>query len=120
MSLNQFYHEQGVAQMRAQNSDRGFSSDQKNRGSTRIADRTTIKPLGHHEILPSVADRFEVFRADEVQVTSTQFAGGDWRWRLADRFGETLVQGSGYPSRRTCLDAVSLLRDRAHAARLRR
>ena len=39
---------------------------------------------------------FAVFRADSVSVTSTKFAGGDWRWRLSDQEGAILVQaGSG-------------------------
>jgi uncharacterized protein YegP (UPF0339 family) len=66
--------------------------------------------------LTACDDRFEVFRADEVQVTSTRFAGGDWRWRLADAADNTLAKGSGYTSRQACEAAVSNLRDRAGSA----
>lgn len=70
---------------------------------------------------PAVPDehpgcRFSVFRADSVSVTSTRFAGGDWRWRLCDRGGKVLVEAGGYRSEAHCRAAVSVLQgSAAHA-----
>jgi uncharacterized protein YegP (UPF0339 family) len=83
----------------------------------RADDRIRAHQIDHTTPFALTADRFDVFRADEVQVTSTQFAGGDWRWRLADSNDVTLVEGSGYRSERACLVAVSLLRGRASSAK---
>lgn len=58
---------------------------------------------------------FTIFRADSVSVTSTQFAGGDWRWRLSDHEGTTLVEAGGYRNEAHCRKAVAILQ--AHAAR---
>ena len=63
-------------------------------------------------------DRFEVFRADEVRVSSTRFVGGDWRWRLADGADRTLVEASGYRTESECLSAIAVLHERASAASL--
>jgi uncharacterized protein YegP (UPF0339 family) len=59
--------------------------------------------------------RFSIFRIDEVGVTSTRFVGGDWRWRLSDPNGATLVEGGGYRKEAHCRRAVALLQ--AGAAR---
>lgn len=58
---------------------------------------------------------FSVFRADSVSVTSTRFAGGDWRWRLSDHEGAVLVEAGGYRHEAQCRKAVAILQ--AHAAR---
>jgi uncharacterized protein YegP (UPF0339 family) len=63
-------------------------------------------------------DRFEIFRANEVNLTSTLFSGGDWRWRLANRAGETLVEGCGYRTEADCEGAVVFLQTRAQFARI--
>jgi uncharacterized protein YegP (UPF0339 family) len=60
--------------------------------------------------------RFEVYRAEEVSITSTQFCGGDWRWRLRSAAGATLAKGDGYASERACRKAVIALRSYAHTA----
>ena len=60
--------------------------------------------------------RFEVYRADEVRMTATQFAGGDWHWRLCDETGRVLVEAGGYRDERVCREAVAILRARAAAA----
>lgn len=60
--------------------------------------------------LPDMPGRFEVYRADEFRTSSTMLAGGDWRWRLADAAGLTLVEGGGYRSEGACRQAVALLR----------
>ena len=65
---------------------------------------------------PSVFEprcHFEVFRADEVSVTSTQHVGGDWRWRLSDQDGKVLVEAGGYRSEASCRKAVEVLHARA-------
>lgn len=59
--------------------------------------------------------RFSIFRTDSVSVTSTLFAGGDWRWRLSDHKGAILVEAGGYGSEARCREAVTILQ--AHAAR---
>lgn len=59
---------------------------------------------------------FAVFRADSVSVTSTKFAGGDWRWRLSDQEGAILVQAGGYRSEAHCREAVAILQARAARA----
>ena len=61
---------------------------------------------------------FEVFRADQVAMTSTQFGGGDWRWRLSEHDGKCLVEAGGYPSEARCREAVSILQARAAFAKL--
>jgi uncharacterized protein YegP (UPF0339 family) len=61
--------------------------------------------------------QFEVYRADEVRMTTTLFAGGDWHWRLRDQTGKVLVDAGGYCDERTCREAIALLKGRAaHAA----
>lgn len=116
MLLNQLYHDHGVAQALAQHaSSAGLRAEHAAEGIL-IDSRIRSKQAGRAAVA-SISDRFEVFRADEVQVTSTQFAGGDWRWRLADAADNTLVEGGGYRSKRACAKAVAVLRERAFAAR---
>jgi len=115
MTLNQLYHEQGVAQTRAQHaSSAGLQAEHQAAGV--LIDHRIRSKQSSHAAVAAHADRFEVFRADEVQVTSTQFAGGDWRWRLSDAADNTLVESGGYPSKGACVAAVSYLRDRASSA----
>jgi len=68
----------------------------------------------HAEPCNSHLCHFSVFRADSISVTSTQFAGGDWRWRLSDHEGVLLVEAGGYPHEAQCRKAVAMLQ--AHAA----
>lgn len=58
-------------------------------------------------------DRFEIFRAEKVRMTTTLFAGGDWHWRLANRASETLAEAGGYRTEADCREAVAMLRERA-------
>lgn len=116
MTLNQLYHDHDVAQTRAQHSGPIVVRAEHADEAARVDHSIRTKRAGQAATIAPTTDRFEVFRADEVQVTSTQFAGGDWRWRLAGATGETLVEGGGYRSERACLIAVSLLRDRANSA----
>jgi uncharacterized protein YegP (UPF0339 family) len=71
-----------------------------------------LKAAASHE--PHLDDHdqtfFEVFRAEEVSMTSTLFSGGDWRWRLRSPAGATLAKGDGYKSERACRIAVMALR----------
>jgi len=71
-----------------------------------------------HVIDPGETHRchFSIYRADSVSVTSTQFAGGDWRWRLSDQLGVVLVEGAGYRSEGHCREAVTILQARAARA----
>lgn len=55
------------------------------------------------------SSRFEVFRTDRVSLTSTLYAGGDWRWRLIGVSGEVLVNSESYASERACRTAVLAL-----------
>ena len=61
---------------------------------------------------------FEVYRADEVRMTSTQFGGGDWHWRLSDGDGAILLDTGGYASESECVSAVAILQESAGLARL--
>ena len=73
-------------------------------------------PASHEAARPpagALPCRFEVYRSDKVSLTSTQFAGGDWHWRLCDDSGQTLVDAGGYHDERLCRDAVAILRERA-------
>ena len=56
---------------------------------------------------------FEVYRADEVRMTSTQFGGGDWHWRLSDADGQVLLDTGGYASEPECRDAIAILQENA-------
>ena len=59
---------------------------------------------------------FSVYRSDEVAVTSTLFAGGDWHWCLADFADHTLVDSGGYSSEQECRQAVSILQKQSASA----
>ena len=61
--------------------------------------------------LPSC--NFEVYRADEVRMTSTQFSGGDWHWCLSDADGLILLDTGGYANERECRDAIAILQENA-------
>ena len=115
MPLNRLYHDHGVAQTLAQHASTVGLRAMHAADAIVIDDRIQSNQASHTAV-SAYADRFEVFRADEVQVTSTKFAGGDWRWRLADAADNTLVEGGGYPSKGACIVAVSFLRDRASSA----
>lgn len=59
---------------------------------------------------------FDIYRTDQVQLTSTLFGGGDWHWRLTDEAGAMLAECGGYRNRRDCLAAVDALRAEAWSA----
>jgi uncharacterized protein YegP (UPF0339 family) len=63
---------------------------------------------------------FEIYRADEVRMTSTRFGGGDWHWRLCDADGLILLDTGGFASESDCLGAVAILRQHAGFATLGR
>lgn len=116
MTLNQLYHDHGMARARAQHS--GTTALRAEHAAEAVRTEASIRAerAGQAPAPASTSDKFEVFRAEEMRVSSTQFAGGDWRWRLSDSAGKTLVEGGGYRSERSCMVAVSLLRDRAFSA----
>ena len=62
---------------------------------------------------------FEIYRKGEDRVTSTQFCGGDWRWRLVTSDGLVLAEAAGYPNQGTCEAAVQVLRKRSATAPVR-
>ena len=69
------------------------------------------------EVLPTaVQPYFEIYRADEVSLTSTLFGGGDWRWRLCAAVGVVTAQGGGYATELACKSAVASLRRGAQSA----
>ena len=74
-----------------------------------------FRRLGQPAPVP-VPCRFDVYRADKVSMTSTQFSGGDWHWRLCDEGGRVLVDAGGYRDERVCREAIAFLRERAAAA----
>lgn len=53
---------------------------------------------------------FEIYRANEVSLTSTLFGGGDWRWRLHAAAGVITANGGGYSTESACKSAVAALR----------
>jgi uncharacterized protein YegP (UPF0339 family) len=46
-------------------------------------------------------------------MTSTQFGGGDWHWRLSDADGQVLLDTGGYASEPECRDAIAILQENA-------
>jgi len=60
--------------------------------------------------------RFEIYRSEQVSVTSILFAGGDWHWRLLDADGKLLADCGGYRAQQDCRAAVVALRDVAGQA----
>jgi uncharacterized protein YegP (UPF0339 family) len=65
-----------------------------------------------------VSCKFDVYRADEVRMTSTQFCGGDWHWRLSDADGLILLDTGGYANERECRNAICVLQENAGWASL--
>lgn len=66
-----------------------------------------------HKNAERTSCKFEVYRADEVRMTSTQFGGGDWHWRLSDADGQVLLDTGGYASELECRDAIAILQENA-------
>ncbi len=64
----------------------------------------------------TTAPYFEIYRANEVSLTSTLFGGGDWRWRLCAAVGVFTASGGGYSSESACKSAVAALRTAAQSA----
>jgi uncharacterized protein DUF1508 len=62
---------------------------------------------------------FDIFREDEVSVSSTQFVGGGWRWRLSDGAGLIVAEAGDYPSELQCRAAVAAIQAYAGFATLR-
>lgn len=116
MSLNQLFHDHGVARINAHHADSASARDRNAAEALRIEATIVRKQAG--QVAPATArdDHFEIFRADEVRMTSTQFSGGDWHWRLMSAVGAILVEGDGYRSEQECANAVALLQDRAFSA----
>ena len=59
---------------------------------------------------------FDVYRTEQVHLTSMLSGGGDWHWRLTGKSGEILADCGGYRSQRDCLAAVEALRVEAGTA----
>lgn len=59
---------------------------------------------------------FDIYRTDQVRLTSTLFGGGDWHWRLTGSSGAMLADCGGYRNQRDCLAAVEALRAVAGSA----
>jgi uncharacterized protein YegP (UPF0339 family) len=116
MPVNQLYHDHGVALTRAKHAVPLESRD-GHAAEALIADHRILQNrASDHDAVIIESDRFETFRTEEVRVSSTQFSGGDWHWRLATSADETLVEGGGYRTEEACLEAVTLLRERASRA----
>lgn len=65
---------------------------------------------------PKGRSRFEIYRADQIPLTSTLFGGGDWHWRLTDLSGTILADAGGCRNRGNCLAVVEALRAEAGSA----
>jgi uncharacterized protein YegP (UPF0339 family) len=59
---------------------------------------------------------FEIYRADEVRLTSMLLSGGDWRWQFRSGSGALLATSAGYTSEQECTVAVMALRHGAGSA----
>ena len=59
---------------------------------------------------------FEIYRADEVRLTSILLSGGDWRWQFRSGSGALLATSAGYTSEQECATAVVALRSGAGSA----
>lgn len=59
---------------------------------------------------------FEIYRADEVRLTSILMSGGDWRWQFRSESGALLATCAGYMSEQECTTAVVALRSGAGSA----
>jgi uncharacterized protein YegP (UPF0339 family) len=105
----------GFARSSAFAADRQFLS---RRGSGFTSAKDAANPAAPAGPDPTGAAQyhFEVFRADCISVTSTRHEGGDWRWRLSDADGLTLVEARDYRSEALCREAVAVLQARAGRA----
>ncbi|PKB19068.1 hypothetical protein B0I00_1295 [Novosphingobium kunmingense] len=65
---------------------------------------------------PEGRSHFDIYRAEQVSLTSTLFGGGDWHWRLTDGTGAMVADCGGYRNRRDCLAVVEGLRAEAGLA----
>ncbi len=62
---------------------------------------------------------FEIYERERSKVSALRgrlMGGGDWRWRLKDKAGETIASGDNYPTRSECERAVMLLKQEIAAA----
>lgn len=60
--------------------------------------------------------RFEVYRDEQIRVSSTQFCGGAWSWQLCSPSGKILAQSRAYEREEDCRAALShVLRHAASA-----
>lgn len=62
---------------------------------------------------------FEVYRTEEVCLTSILRSGGEWRWRFCSSNGAVQASSSAYAKEKDCLAAVDALRSGARVAELR-
>jgi len=58
--------------------------------------------------------RFEIYRDEQIRVSSTRFCGGAWSWRLCTPTGEIVAQSRAYEREQDCRAALALVR--RHAA----
>jgi len=66
-----------------------------------------------------LACQFEIYRAEEVRISSSRFAGGDWHWHLSGASGQILVAAGGYRDELACREAVALLQHDASIAKFK-
>lgn len=86
--------------------------------SSNLRRQDRIRGLSSDHLIPSYrpigsCSSFEIYRAEQVMLTSTQLGGGDWHWRLSDRFGKVLADCGGYRNSSECLSIVQSLRSEA-------
>jgi uncharacterized protein YegP (UPF0339 family) len=83
-----------------------------------VDSHTVTDKAGYFRVAPRIegCSHFDIYRTDQVQLTSTLFGGGDWHWRLTDEAGAMLAECGGYRNRRDCLAAVDALRAEAWSA----
>jgi uncharacterized protein YegP (UPF0339 family) len=59
---------------------------------------------------------FDIYRTEQLYLTSALFGGGDWHWRLTGQTGAIMADCGGYQNQADCLAAVEALRAEAWSA----
>lgn len=84
----------------------------------RMGRSVSLPPVNEDETAEAISPRFEIYRADQVMITSTRLSGGDWHWQLVDRNAVVLMDVGGYENERECREAIAILQGQAGTAML--
>lgn len=67
-------------------------------------------------VAPEEHLHFDIRRENEVRISSTQFCGGTWRWRLCSCDGTVLAASAEYQREEACRAALAIVRRHAGTA----